>query len=314
MFKSKSSDPSIEWLARSWIGSTYTLLDRRDLLPAIRRQITEYLEQKLVLYHSDKPPFYPENLFKDRKIIKKIEDNLSSSHSGLLIPVRGGFLIKIRSDEPNTRKRFSIAHEIGHTFFFDLNPEIPTRIFNRTRYWVEEDFANFIAGVILLPESSLRKTLLKEEFSPSLESLAQLAQLYTVSQDVLCRRLVKQLHLWDCLLFKSVIESDGTIKTDSSSVSKGTSYESWTIPKLLVNKNQKAPSSSLPFGKNRINPIQSFLVSAITKATSNSRDEKKKDCSEFHYGGNTYSIQSRIAMKRKLSSCISLIRRKLPSS
>ena len=55
---------------------------------------------------------------------------------GVLSPIRGGFRLYIQSnfaDWPNVsfRQRFTIAHELVHTFYYDLNGGVPRQ--KRTR-------------------------------------------------------------------------------------------------------------------------------------------------------------------------------------
>ncbi|MBI1805633.1 MAG: ImmA/IrrE family metallo-endopeptidase [Ignavibacteria bacterium] len=309
MTESKMIDPSVKWLAKSWLGETYVYLDRQSLLSQTKQRISDYICQELQRQQWNGPPFQPENLFKCRRILEKSEKALPSSHLGILIPVRGGFLMKIRAEVPKLRKRFTIAHEVGHTFFYDIDQEIPTRKFVRSRYWVEEDFANFVAGAILLPEASLREVIQERRLDPSLEALARLSKVYMASADVICHRLVRELRLWDCLIFKSVIESDGSIKTNGSFIFKGASFRGWIVPKLVAEHasfpSLKSPHESLRRGGH----LQSSLVSAIKNTISYLRTGVNMHIREFDHRGQKFSLQAKINPKSSPSSCTFLVRK-----
>lgn len=89
---------------------------------------------------------------------------------GLLVPVNGGFEAYIRNSnsvdydtrlpEPlgalTVRQRFSLAHEIAHTFYFDLNPDVPRPIAEFERL-VLEQACNSLAAHLLMPTNLLRK-------------------------------------------------------------------------------------------------------------------------------------------------------------
>ncbi|MEX2219665.1 MAG: ImmA/IrrE family metallo-endopeptidase [Phycisphaerales bacterium] len=69
-----------------------------------------------------------------------------------------GYLIRIKSDSPEVRKRFSIAHEIGHLIIAKLLCEKDSEDYKRFRRFAhvaeglnEETLANQIAGILLLP-------------------------------------------------------------------------------------------------------------------------------------------------------------------
>lgn len=65
-----------------------------------------------------RPPFLPERLAPFQGIKRIIKEDLGSL-SGLLLPLRDGFEIKINATHSPQRQNFSCAHEISHTFFFE---------------------------------------------------------------------------------------------------------------------------------------------------------------------------------------------------
>ncbi|HEC87082.1 MAG TPA: ImmA/IrrE family metallo-endopeptidase, partial [Thermoplasmatales archaeon] len=133
------------------------------------------------------------------KIKKIIWDEKLTYRESLLIPRGDGFIIKLNPKKSQVRLRFSCAHEIGHTYFFDLNTRPPQKFYSTSssRYWVEEGYASEIAGEILLPEPYLSKTASKISKDPSLEALTQLRNDFNVSYEVLIKRLFRDSHLWN---------------------------------------------------------------------------------------------------------------------
>src|SRR5690349_17325157 len=81
---------------------------------------------------------------------------------GVLSPVEGGFKIFIQNnfaDQPgaNRRQRFTIAHELAHTFFYDLNGEAPKRSKGSPKGQKLERLCHIGASQILVPEILLRQ-------------------------------------------------------------------------------------------------------------------------------------------------------------
>jgi Zn-dependent peptidase ImmA (M78 family) len=247
MRKSKKLYPAEEWLIKNWLGDSFKLFGIEESIKITKEKINNYIYQHLLETNQNKPPFNPESFFHVRKIISKEEHNLSDKFIGLLQPVKGGFIVKINSKIPINRKRFTIAHEIGHTFFFDNNFEIPKKKFitANSPYWVEEDYVNSIASEILLPTPFLRDTLNQGKNNiPSLNSLSAIGNIYQVSNEVLSKKLIRSLKLWDCLYFQCNYMK--ILTPILSTIVKGNSFQSskWTIPKT-INQNVKSDFSFL---------------------------------------------------------------------
>jgi Zn-dependent peptidase ImmA (M78 family) len=121
---------------------------------------------------------------------------------GALKPTKGGFVILLNGESrlsvtssqiteiPLTnRQRFTIAHEIAHTFYFD-DADLPGAIPVTQASAEIEGICNRIAAGILVPSSSLPERLRQHSLreTTSLEAV-QLARDYLVSPEVLFRRL-----------------------------------------------------------------------------------------------------------------------------
>ena len=120
----------------------------------------------------------------------------SNEYSGLLIRKENGALIGLNSDEPYSRKRFTIAHELGH-FLFDLNSDaFVDRIEYRdnksnTIKNPKESRADMFAAALLMPSEFIKNDFAKiKEAGIFLEEhLQSLADKYAVSKLAMWYRL-----------------------------------------------------------------------------------------------------------------------------
>lgn len=114
----------------------------------------------------------------------------SEDYSGILIKKEGATLMAINNNEPDTRRRFTIAHELGH-FLFSKEPiSVDYRNTSYIEKPPEEKCADLFAANLLMPRKQL--ILDFERFSSSTFSqtnLINLAEKYQVSQDAMKYRL-----------------------------------------------------------------------------------------------------------------------------
>jgi hypothetical protein len=106
-----------------------------------------------------------------------------------------GFRMRLRKNVSAVRMRFSIAHEVCHTFFYELVPEMKFRPHEPDD--AEERLCNFGAAVLLVPVKALR--LSARRLPICLGSLERLSEDYGVSPATMLIRL-KSLGLWNCEL------------------------------------------------------------------------------------------------------------------
>lgn len=107
-----------------------------------------------------------------------------------------GFKLYLNSNAPKTRVRFTQAHEICHTFFYQIVPELKFRPHPEDSQ--EERLCNFGAAELLMPERSLREDA--KPLPRSIDSLFLLADAYCVSIEAMMSRL-RSLQLWNCELY-----------------------------------------------------------------------------------------------------------------
>src|SRR5579864_709841 len=99
---------------------------------------------------------------------------------GGIAPLMDGFEIFLRNrerleldlnepdglDRLNKRQRFTFAHELAHTFFFDLNAQPPTKIKGVPRWDVLEQACDRGAAIILVPPAVSAVTCVRQSGSP----------------------------------------------------------------------------------------------------------------------------------------------------
>lgn len=124
----------------------------------------------------------------------KISRAPSGEFSGILIRKDGAALVGVNSEEPATRQRFTIAHELGHYY---LHPQKETFIDYRdnkrpTKPIAREQEADMFAAALLMPREDVKRdfrTFAKTGFTE--ESLSGLAANYQVSE------LAMKLRIWN---------------------------------------------------------------------------------------------------------------------
>lgn len=121
---------------------------------------------------------------------------------GALEPVAGGFKIYLYDQECereteltseirlSRRQRFTLAHEIGHTFFFDTRVSTPTRLKTVPPYHLLESLCDRIASELLLPETLL-KACVKRWEPLSAQLVLRIADRLDASFEAVLRRFAR---------------------------------------------------------------------------------------------------------------------------
>lgn len=134
------------------------------------------------------------------KLASKVKVNIyqreDGENSGHIVydPDKKEFYITLNKDEPITRQRFTIAHELSHYFLHK-----PTVIANgtmnralRTKYTKEEREADKLASQILMPAYLVKDYLEESALAEKLDepsSIIALAETFNVSKYMAIQRL-----------------------------------------------------------------------------------------------------------------------------
>lgn len=137
-----------------------------------------------------------------------------------------GFRMCLKRGQADRRLRFTMAHEVCHTFFYEIVPEIKFR--PHVTDPAEEWLCNVGAGELLIPLSRLRDEL--ATMSESMSTLERLAETFNVSAFAMLLRL-RQAGLWDRELAYWHRMSDGRFVLDTKA---GNRRSEWTFdPSVL---------------------------------------------------------------------------------
>lgn len=204
-------DQAEVWLAKQYLGSEVIIF--RNNIEFVRLKLKRKVFKdirRLLATANLKPPFDPKEIAKFRKVLHITEDPGLVSREACLIPTNGGFIIRLNPRITKLKKRYNCAHEIGHTYFYDLSANPPRRPYSSNRYWVEEGYVREITREIIMPEPDLSTFVLKHNFSLSVPALAELSKRFKVSYGLLGERLLHDAHslnkeFWDENAWEGII-------------------------------------------------------------------------------------------------------------
>jgi Zn-dependent peptidase ImmA (M78 family) len=166
--------PAAQWLVRETGIS--------DPVKAIRSVVQDFLASIGPLPY--RVPI--ESLARKRGI--RIVQSEEGGTEALLIPTKNGFIVRIDPRLGRSRYRFTLAHEIGHTFFFDSTASPRTR---RYPYILgdagEERLCQEAAAELLMPTARVTEFL--ETNDICVGTLALMATLFGVSFEAAARRI-----------------------------------------------------------------------------------------------------------------------------
>jgi len=133
-----------------------------------------------------------------KRNIQEIREVRMEMDGKILRVAGGGYRVEVNAAHSAPRKRFTCAHEIGHTFFFDLGDKSAekTRTLvedgNLRKFTVdnqEEALCNLAAAEILMPHAGFTKAA--STLGPSAETIVALSKSYCTSLWSTARRLVQ---------------------------------------------------------------------------------------------------------------------------
>ena len=146
-----------------------------------------------------------------RSIIKQKVNPLESDATIEFGTAGSGYVIRYKATT-SERIRFSVAHEIGHTYFADEEGRPLTRIGNRSDPTIES-ICDYFARALLLPRERVLKRLAElagASSYPPLHLVRTLANEFRVSEQCVVRRMV--FDLFDGFVAAVCITSGGVHK------------------------------------------------------------------------------------------------------
>jgi Zn-dependent peptidase ImmA (M78 family) len=163
-----------------------------DSASAIRIKAKELIQ----LFHatfSEKPPFDLRAMASMKGISHSDDAPVYSLDSELLPVDDGRVVMRINRDRPRTRQRFSIGHEITHTFFPGYEEKVQCRK-PKERDWSDPDdviewLCDIGASEFLFPTPWFEKSV--SACSQTAQAILNLARTYKASPDATIRRYVE---------------------------------------------------------------------------------------------------------------------------
>lgn len=130
----------------------------------------------------------PVNVFElARRMGIEIRTQSGSSYSGVVRSGPDGAVITLRSEDPPARKRFTVAHEIGHLMLHNIGVAYRDESYTGTPQEVE---ANQFAAELLMPDELFDSVLMRHGTDPK-----TLAKIFGVSDLSARVRLMKWTQL-----------------------------------------------------------------------------------------------------------------------
>lgn len=152
----------------------------------LAEDITQASRELLRAGRDQSLPVDPFKLAPLRRIQEVIRE--PSNRDGMLIPRRGGFVVRINSNASLSRQRYAMAHELAHTFLYDISKDPPAPTQDLGGHWRLEGLCHLAAEEILVPEWATDR-LIQQWSNPSIRSYLDLMDRFQVSADVLGHRL-----------------------------------------------------------------------------------------------------------------------------
>jgi Zn-dependent peptidase ImmA (M78 family) len=168
------------------------------------KHIQTIVEQLLEQTNNTKPPIDVRRIIRNLNIILR-EERLEDI-SGLIFREGNQVIIGVNNEHAETRKRFTVAHELGHYYLHSNNPLFVDKVFavelrdhlSSEAVSIEEIEANSFAAELLMPKKMLLNDLQKIQSGVMdydndevMDKLIQsLAHVYDVSKQAMTIRLI----------------------------------------------------------------------------------------------------------------------------
>ena len=159
-----------------------------DITSAISRSI----EQLLSASGQTAPPVSLGIIAGERGVVRTVYASGIRS-GGRLVPGAEGFVISLQKGAHWYTQKEWWAHEIAHTFFFDIHARPPKRLLADSGA-EEEAICDLLAQELVAPTRFLKETSCSRH--PSLLELEKLCRLFETTYSTMSKRILRDLELW----------------------------------------------------------------------------------------------------------------------
>lgn len=184
---------------------------------------------------------------KIRKVLEKRTDS-GIGCDGYIEPMGAsfadGFRLVINDAAHLVRQRFTIAHEICHTYFYEIVPEIKFRPHATDSF--EEALCNHGAAALLMPAEDVLAQVKAGDVS--LDTLEELSRRYSVSLETAFLRL-RSLRLWNCemTVWHRMITGEFVVDKIHGWLKADWRWVDSSIPSKAWSRKSKSPVSGRSF-------------------------------------------------------------------
>jgi Zn-dependent peptidase ImmA (M78 family) len=201
------------------LGTKYTILafgakSNKALMKELKRVLAPDVTNLRLQLKMSTPPFDPSQISKvgNAKVKFLHLPRAEVGGEGSLEVSPEGFVIKIDETLGRFRLRSTMAHELMHTFFYDVARVPPTRLGHAIptgkHHLMEEELCRYLAREFLVPAFSIHDLVTKKRTLriPSVANIDLLKSIYVVSSDILAYRMISDLAVWEAIFVKFVKE------------------------------------------------------------------------------------------------------------
>lgn len=234
---------------------------KESIFSEVRNSMNKYVKEVPFLHFntddiSDGELIFSGNIkdFLNSRFILKIKYRKIKTTDGLLIPIKGGFMITINRDGHINRAVTTLAHEVAHTYFYEISDNYPKLIFNEklledNHIYKEFEYLSFEIGrELILPREHFKKYVRYNNLStPSIQNFVKMYEDFeVVSREILARRIIRDLGLWDSYLFIGYLKDQNLVVKDSDKYRFfAGKFKNLNLKQALENSNQKSLKSAL---------------------------------------------------------------------
>lgn len=168
---------------RSVFAILRDLVPRRPLTVREAEVVAGLQAHRLLQLAGLKAPATPTELIQELPRIQVVHDP-DLPTSGSAVWVSGRWLVMLNSGEPETRMRWSLAHELKHCLDHRYRVTVYTDQAGMTASQLSEHAADAFAAALLLP-----KPWVVREWTAGKQRISQLTDIFHVSPEAMARRL-----------------------------------------------------------------------------------------------------------------------------
>ena len=179
------------------------------------------------------------------RLIKKIIINSKISTDAYIKRNEDYFELTLKKeyDPNNVEEKFLLAHEVAHTFLYEIKNEriFDSYLFNKSSF-EQEYFCNFFARALLIPTKEIISDFSETSSLKSLKIINQLAKKYNVPYNELIKRILNDLEIFkDTVIIRFVnFPMNENWKLFESYMSESIRYnKAYFIPRNNFDKKNK---------------------------------------------------------------------------